>query len=132
MKTNMTRIVLFAAGAMNVGGVLFFSRAFTNVALNEADPVVMSNFGLLMIAIWGLAYWGAAAMASPGKWLIGAFAIEKLAYVVVWFNWISDNSLGELYSKDFFAGVFYSIYGPNDLVFMLFFVWIFLRQRRDA
>ena len=129
MKTNMTRIALFAAGAMNIGGVLVFSRAFTNVAINDADPAVMSNFGLLMIAIWGLAYWGAAAMTSPGKWLIGAFALEKLAYVVVWSNWISDNSLEDLYSRDVFAGVFYSIYGPNDFVFMLFFVWVFLHQR---
>jgi len=120
---------LFAAGAMNIGGVLVFSRAFTNVAINDADPVVMSNFGLLMIAIWGIAYWGAATITSTIKWLVGAFALEKLVYVVVWSYWISENSLAQLYSKDFFAGVFYSIYGPNDFIFMLFFAWVFLLQR---
>lgn len=129
MKTDMTSMGLFAAGAMNIGGVLVFSRAFTNEAINDADPVVMSNFGLLMIAIWGLAYWGAATMTSPSKWLIGAFAIEKLAYVVAWSNWLAGNSLEELYSNDFFAGVFYSIYGPNDFIFMLFFVWVLLQRR---
>ena len=57
------------------------------------------------------------------------FALEKLVYVVVWFNWISENSLAQLYAKDLFAGVFYSIYGPNDLIFMLFFAWVFWIQR---
>lgn len=109
MNDNKVRVGLFAAGAMNIGGVIVFSRAFTNVAINHADPVVMSNFGLLMIAIWGAAYWGAATIDSPIKWLAGAFALEKLVYVVVWFNWISGNSLATLYSRDFFAGVFYSI-----------------------
>lgn len=127
MNDKKIRAGLFAAGAMNIGGVLVFSRAFTNVAINHADPVVMSNFGLLMIAIWGAAYWGAATISSSIKWLAGAFALEKLVYVVVWFNWISDNSLAQLYSKDFFAGVFYSIYGPNDFIFMLFFAWVFIR-----
>ena len=114
---------------MNIGGVLLFSRAFTNTAINNADPVVMSNFGLLMIAVWGLAYWGAAAINANIKWLAGAFALEKLVYVVVWVMWLSKNSLPELYAKDVFAGAFFSIYGVNDFVFMLFFAWVFLSQR---
>ncbi len=59
MNKNLTRYIphgFIAAGMMNIGGVLLFSRAFTNQAINQADPVVMSNFGLLMIIIWGLAY----------------------------------------------------------------------------
>jgi hypothetical protein len=120
---------LIMAGAMNVGGVLLFSRAFTNVAVNNADPVVMSNFGLLMIVVWGLAYWGAAAINSSIKWLAMAFALEKLVYVVVWLQWLSGNSLAQLYSMDLFAGLFYSIYGINDFVFMLFFAWVFFIQR---
>ena len=128
MNRTLIRNGLIAAGFMNIAGVLLFSRAFTNVAINSADPVVMSNFGLLMIAVWGLAYLGAAAVTSSIKWLVGAFALEKLVYVVIWFWWLSENSLEQLYSKDFFAGVFYSIYGANDLVFMLFFAWVFFLQ----
>lgn len=114
---------------MNIGGVLLFSRAFTNVAINNADPVVMSNFGLLMIVVWGMAYLGAATISSNIKWLVGAFALEKLVYVVVWSMWLSKNSLAELYSTDVFAGIYYSIYGINDFVFMLFFAWVFLFLR---
>ena len=110
---------------MNIGGVLLFSRVFTNDAINQADPVVMSNFGLLMIAVWGLAYLGAATLNTGIKWLAGAFAIEKFVYVVAWSMWHANNSVMALYSKDLFAGTFFSIYGLNDLVFMLFFVWVF-------
>ena len=120
---------LIAAALMNIGGVLIFSRAFTNIAINNADPIVMSNFGLVMIAVWGLAYLAAAAINSNIKWLVGAFAIEKLVYVVVWMRWHLENSLAQLYSTDIFAGIFYSIYGLNDLVFMLLFAKMFLLQR---
>lgn len=117
---------------MNIVGVLLFSRAFTNAAINDADPVVMSNFGLLMIAVWGLAYIGAAAVTSSIKWVAAAFAIEKFVYVVVWIRWLSDNSLAQLYSKDFLAGAFFSIYGANDLIFVLFFAWVYHLQSRDG
>lgn len=117
---------------MNIGGVLAFSRAFNNVAINNADPVVMSNFGLLMIVVWGLAYLGAATINSGIKWLAGAFSLEKLVYFVVWIKWLSENSLGKLYAEDAFAGVFFSIYGLNDFVFMLFFAWVFVASSPKA
>ncbi len=110
---------------MNIVGVLVFSRLFTNAALNAADPVVMSNFGLLMITVWGMAYLGAAAIDANVRWLAAAFAIEKLVYVVVWVNWLSAHSVTALFSKDAFAGIFFGIYGANDLLFMLFFMWVF-------
>jgi hypothetical protein len=128
VNKNLIRSGLIAAGLMNIGGVLVFSRAFTNSAINSADPVVMSNFGLLMIVVWGLAYIGAAGIRSSIKWLAAAFAVEKLVYVAMWLAWHSSNSLTQLYAKDLFAGVFYSIYGLNDFVFMLFFAWVFFRQ----
>lgn len=117
---------------MNIGGVLVFSRAFTNDAINTADPVVMSNFGLLMIAVWGLAYLAAAATTGNIAWIAAAFAVEKLVYVVVWLRWLFANSLAQLYSTDLFAGVFFSIYGLNDAVFMLFFVCVFVVQRKST
>ena len=120
---------LILAALMNFS-VLGFSRGFTNEAINEADPVVMSNFGLLMIVMWGLAYLSAVPVKSNIKWIAGAFAIEKLIYGVVWVNWLSENSLEALYAKDLFAGVFYSIYGLNDIIFMIFFVWVFVSSSR--
>ena len=128
MNRTLVRNGFIAAGFMNIAGVLLFSRLFTNAFINEADPVVMSNFGLVMIAVWGLAYLAAAFINANVKWLAAAFAVEKLVYVVVWTMWLSNNSLAELFGRDLFAGVFYSIYGLNDLVFMLFFAWVCFSQ----
>lgn len=129
MNPKLARNGLVAAALMNIGGVLVFSRLFTNDAINNADPVVMSNFGLTMIVVWGVAYLAAATINTPVRWLAAAFAVEKLVYVVVWVMWLSKNSLASLYATDAFAGIFFSIYGLNDLAFMLFFGWMFLSQR---
>ncbi len=129
VNKRMVKTGFVVAGLMNIGGVLLFSRAFTNQAINNADPVVMSNFGLLMIVVWGLAYLGASTISTNVKWLAAAFALEKLVYFVAWIMWHSQNSLAQLYSKDMFAGAFFSIYGLNDFVFMLFFTWVFLSRR---
>lgn len=126
MNRNLINKGLIAAAVMNISGVLIFSRAFTNSTINEADPFLMSNFGLLMIVVWGLAYLSAATISSNIRWLAGVFALEKLVYFVFWVLWLLGNSIADVYSKDAFAGVFYSIYGVNDLVFMLFFAAIFL------
>ena len=129
MNSPWVKTGLLAAATMNIGGVLVFSRLFSNEAINQADPVVMSNFGLLMIVVWGLAYLGAAAVNAPIRWLAAAFAVEKLVYGVVWGVWLTKNSLAPLYATDLFAGIFYSIYGLNDLAFMVFFGWVFVAQR---
>jgi hypothetical protein len=128
MVTKLAKQGLIAAGLMNIGGVLVFSRLFSNQAINDADPVVMSNFGLLMIMVWGLAYLAAAASGVHLKWLAGVFALEKLVYVSVWLAWHSRNSVVELFSTDVFAGIYYAIYGLNDLAFMVFFGWMFLSR----
>lgn len=131
MSTILVRNGFIAAGVMNIAGVLLFSRLLTNTYINDADPVVMSNFGLVMIAVWGVAYIGTAFIDANVKWLAAAFAVEKLVYVAVWTMWLSNNNLATLFGRDLFAGVFYSIYGVNDFVFMLFFGWVFYSQSRS-
>jgi len=66
--------------------VLVFSRFFSNPVIAEFDPSVLSNFGLLMIFIWGLAYISVAKNSNKVKWPVGIFAIEKLIYGYVWTN----------------------------------------------
>ena len=61
----------------------------------------------------------------------GRICIGEAGYVVVWVTWLSANSLQQLYAKDVFAGVFYSIYGLNDFVFMLFFGWVCFASKRQ-
>jgi hypothetical protein len=114
------------AGVMN-SSVLLFSRGFTNKTINAYDPDVMSNFGMLMILIWGLAYISVAYRFQNVKWLVFVFAIEKLIYGCVWLQWITTNDVSIIYDKDKMAGIFYSIYGLNDWLFCVFFLYVFIR-----
>ncbi|WP_185956510.1 hypothetical protein [Changchengzhania lutea] len=114
------------AGLMNAS-VLVFSRLFTNLTIPEVDPNVMSNFGLVIILIWGLAYISVAKNYHQVKWLVGVFAIEKLIYGCTWAYWILNNSISDVYEKDVMAGLFYSIYGVNNWVFFVFFLLVFFQ-----
>tara|TARA_B100000767_G_C19753841_1_gene531993 strand:+ start:1868 stop:2278 length:411 start_codon:yes stop_codon:yes gene_type:complete len=115
------------SGIINIGGVMIFSRFFTNTAIPEADPVVMSNFGLLMIVLWGLVFIATSKKYKHLKWLIGVFVIEKLIYGLNWTYWILNNDLSSIYSQDWMAGVFFSTYGLNDWFFFLFFLYVFIK-----
>ena len=128
MKIENTTITkgFIIAGMMNAS-ILIFSRLFTNSTIPEFDPNVMSNFGLLMILTWGLAYMSVAKNYQKVKWLIGIFIVEKFIYGCVWINWILNNKISDVYEKDIMAGVYYSIYGINDWVFFIFFLFVFLR-----
>ncbi len=122
MKNITIRNGLILAGLSNIFGVLIFSRIFTNEVINAYDPLVMSNFGLLMIVVWGVAYLSVANSFHDVKWLMAVFATEKLIYSLVWIDWFFKNDIRAVFNRDIFAGVFYSIYGINDLIFMVFFI----------
>ncbi|MBK9720101.1 MAG: hypothetical protein IPO78_00600 [Saprospiraceae bacterium] len=114
------------AGFMNMT-VFVFSRFFTNSVIPEFDPVVMSNFGLLMIVLWGLAYISVAKNYHHVKWLVGIFAVEKFIYGFIWIKWMLNNNVSDVFTKDKMAGIFYAIYGVNDWMFFIFFLFVFIR-----
>jgi uncharacterized membrane protein len=114
------------AGLVNLS-VLIFSRFFTNSAIPETDPAVMSNFGLVMIVLWGLAYISVAKSYTKVNYLVAVFALEKLVYGIVWLKWIIEHDISAVYERDLFAGLFYSSYGLNDFLFFGFFLIVFIR-----
>ncbi|WP_298328455.1 hypothetical protein [uncultured Dokdonia sp.] len=118
------------AGLSNVLGVLLLSKGFTNQVMMDAQPEVMGYFGLIAIVLWGLAYITVAKSYAAVPWLIAVFAVEKLAYVIVYLQWFTSHSITAVYERDALAGVFYSIYGLNDFLFMLFFGWVFIRLNK--
>lgn len=126
IKDKWITNAFIVAGIMNMT-VLVHSRLFTNTTIPKFDPVVMSNFGLLMIIIWGLAYISVARSYHSVKWLLGVFAIEKFIYGYIWINWLLKNSLSSVYKEDLMAGIFYTLYGINDWIFFIFFTWVFLQ-----
>lgn len=119
-----------AAGLSNILGVMLCSKAFTNDVMLATQPDVMGTFGLISIILWGFAYIAVSKSYDRVRWLVGVFVIEKLAYVIAWLALINSRSLGAIYEQDVLAGVFYTIYGPNDLIFMLFFGFVFLKRGR--
>lgn len=127
MSEKIIRNGFIAAGLMNIIAVLVLSRFFTNQVIPETDPAVMSNFGLVMIMVWGLLYIAVAFTFKNAKWVVGTFVIEKLIYVVAWLLWMINNNVTDVYDKDLFAGIFYSVYGINDFIFFLFFLYVFYK-----
>lgn len=122
---------MYLSGIINIGGVLVLSRFFSNKVINEADPVVMSNFGLLMIVVWGLVFLATAPKWHFLKWVIGAFVIEKFIYGYVWTQWLMSNNLTDVYEQDVMAGIFYTIYGANDWFFCIFYLSVFIYLNKN-
>ena len=116
------------AGLSNILGVIICSRAFTNDVMLATQPEVMGYFGLISIILWGFAYIAVRKSYNQTRWLVGVFVIEKLAYVIAWLTFITSRSLSSVYELDILAGIFYTIYGANDFIFMLFFSFVFLNQ----
>lgn len=132
MPTKTISKIFILAGLSNIIGVFVFSKFFTNQVMMNAQPEVMGYFGLIAIALWGLAYIAVHKSYAAVPWLVGVFVIEKLAYVLVYLHWFSSHSIAQVYDQDAFAGIFYSIYGANDFLTMLFFVWVFFKVVRRS
>ena len=124
----MIRNGFIIAGLNNILGVIICSKAFTNDVMLATQPDVMGYFGLISIILWGLAYISVCKNYNQVRWLVGVFAIEKLVYVIAWLAFITSHSLGPIYEQDVLAGLFYTIYGASDFIFMLFFCFIFLNR----
>ena len=127
---NKIKLGFIISGLSNIIAILILSRFFTNEFIPKYDSAVMSNFGLLMIVVWGFAYISVAKDYTKVKWLIAVFAIEKLIYGIVWINWRLQNDVSAIFNEDAMAGIFYSIYGINDLLFFVFFSYVFVKLIR--
>lgn len=117
------------AGFVNIFGILIFSLGLTNPYITKFSPAVFSSFGLLCIILWGLAY--IAAGCGEVNWRIYAvFVLEKLLYFLTWWYWMTEYGLQlgpVVYQESFITGIFYTVYGPLDLLFAICFVVIAYR-----
>jgi hypothetical protein len=130
LKDRLITKGFILSGLMNIIGVLVFSRLFSNTVIPEYDTLAMSNFGLLMIVVWGCIFISVSKTYHKVKWLIGVFAIEKLIYATHWTKWMLNNTLTEVFAKDKMAGIYYAIYGINDWLFFFFFLIVFIQLIR--
>lgn len=124
MIDRIFRFGFVLAGLVNIIGILVITRFFNSPTLREADPAVFSDFGILMIMLWGLAYIGSSRFATTAVLLPLVFAIEKLAYTANWFFWMRDygQSVADISASDALGALFLGGYGVNDGLFGLFFL----------
>lgn len=130
-KSTLIYYGFLAAGLANIGGVLVATQGFSSPVVAQHYPAVFSDFGMLAIILWGLAYIAVARAHAAVPWLVAVFAIEKAVYVLTWVVWMNANSasLAAIQEQSVTAWLFYLVYGANDLVFGLFFAWVFLTRR---
>lgn len=123
MNEKLIRMGFYAGGMVNIVGILTITRGMTSETLAVHDPAVFSQFGILMIMVWGMAYIATAPFASSSVLIPLTFALEKLAYTVNWGMWISDHGdqVTAIRESDFLGGFFLAGYGVNDGLFCLFF-----------
>ena len=120
-----------AAGLMNVVGILVFSRGLTTDALGQPFPEVFGRFGCVGVFLWGLAYLAVARRPAAVPAILLVFAVEKAVYSASWVYWLAVRSGGysELWAADPLTALFYTIYGPNDFAFGVFFAVCWWRFR---
>lgn len=120
------------AGLINIFGVLGFSLGFQNELLNSYYPQVFSNFGLAMIILWGMAYISVSTEHPRASRLLFVFFIEKMVYVATaayfWFVMKPDFML--MWEESMVTALFFVIYGINDLIFGLMFLYAWLQYRK--
>lgn len=120
------------AGLVNIFGVLGFSLGFQNELLNTHYPQVFNNFGLGMIILWGMAYISVSTEHPRASRLLFVFFVEKMVYVgtAVYFWFVMKPDLMMLWNESIVTAIFFVIYGINDLLFGLMFLYAWLQYRK--
>ncbi len=117
---NRTTLGFWLAATYNTC-IIIFSKGFGD-ELGAVDPL-FGSAGCVGILLWGAAYFALARrfQAAPAVALV--FCVEKAFYGIHWLTWLLAHSteLPAMVDQDPLTGVFFSIYGAGDLLFMLFF-----------
>ncbi len=115
---------LVAGTIVNIIGILVFSAGFTNQYITELSPGIFSQFGLVMIMVWGVGYSAVSRQAKPQKQIVGVFGLEKMVYGLTWIGWMYSHSsmLPTVFDRSALTGIFYALYGPIDIVFGILFL----------
>lgn len=132
MSDSIIQKGFILAGLVNIVGILTVTQGLQSETLSTADPAVFSNFGVLCIMLWGLAYIAAKPSASFSILLPVVFALEKLLYTVNWILWTAEHrsEVEDIVQQDVLGGLFLGGYGVVDGLFCLFFAIVALRNLR--
>lgn len=132
MNRKRISLIIQAAGIFNIGAVLIFSMLFTNPYPAKYYPAVFSDFGCIVIILWGLAYLSVSSVYMYNRALMMVFALEKMVYAATWIYFLVNmgNMLPEVFNESLMTGIMLSSYGLIDFGFGLFFAWVSIRGYR--
>ena len=117
-------IVFQSAAIVNTLGVFILTKGLNAPILEDELPQLFGSFGLVSIMVWGLAYWSCRYSASFRPSIGVVFAIEKSLYVFSWVTYMWKNPpLSSILKQDFLSGLFLSIYGVVDFLYLCLFLW---------
>ena len=137
MPQSLLIKIYYSAALVNTLGVLLFTKGLTNQSLMQTDPSLFSHIGIVLIMVWGLCYYACAKAAMHYSSISIVFAIEKLVYVCAWVLFVqAAPDWSNLYAQDLLTGLFYSIYGIVDALYMMFFAYtayyVFTKHSPDS
>jgi hypothetical protein len=126
LSWDFLRRGFIAAGAINIGGTLLFSKGLSNDLVTSQYPQIFSREGLVTIIIWGGAYLAAVPSLEAGRekqpWTYAMFGAEKAFYTGTWLVWAMRQpsllkTLQDILAKDVLSALFMAAYGLNDAIF---------------
>ncbi|HPQ54840.1 MAG TPA: hypothetical protein PK253_16425 [Spirochaetota bacterium] len=132
MKKTMIQKIFWAAGLINIIGMLSVSLFFTSPYPAKYYPLVFSNFGMIVIMLWGLANIAVSSVYMHVRMLLFVFALERMAYTITWIIFIatSGSLIPVIFQESIITGLILGSYGLCDAAFSLFFTWVGLKGYR--
>ena len=103
--------------------IVLFSKGFSE-DLGAIDSLFSSG-GCVGILLWGAAYFSLAKRYKRTPSISLVFCLEKAFYGFHWLFWMIEHhaTIPVILPQDPLTGIFFSIYGIGDLIFMVFFGW---------
>lgn len=90
MKLPHERIIGIL-GLINLLPLIYLTPLKDHEQLHRADALWFGAPGLVLIALWGLAYMAAARHWALLPGMMAVFALEKALYSTHWMLWLSDS-----------------------------------------
>lgn len=142
VANNKVANLYLLAGFANIFGVLAANGMYSDShVLATMSPSVLSVESQILIQVWGLAYIAVAKTWNHVPTLSAIFFIEKMLYFWWWVLWIREDAHRDVAialaqsgsPAKVLTGVFFLVYGLNDLCFGLVFLYGAIRglQGRD-
>ena len=132
MTKKMIQKIFWAAGIINIIGMLSVSLFFTSPYPGKYYPLVFSSFGMIVIMLWGLANIAVSSVYMHVRMLLFVFALERMAYTITWIIFIatSGSLIPVIFQESIITGLILGSYGLCDAAFSLFFTWVGLKGYR--